>query len=87
MSKTPNPQRIVVGSQGVERVLSDSTVIYPWHAIVQIEETSRAFLLLGPSGPTASIEKSSIASAGELQALRAFLRAKRPGKYLHAQGT
>jgi hypothetical protein len=82
-----DPQRIVVTHEAVERILSESRITHPWSAISRIEETPLAFLLCGPSGPIAGIEKSGITSDAELRTLRSFLRAKKPGMYLDDERT
>jgi hypothetical protein len=82
-----DPQRIVIGPQTIERNLKDSKVTHPWTAISSVEETGPAFILLGAAGPLTSIEKSGIPSAAELHAVRAYLRAKRPGKYFPDEST
>ena len=82
-----DPQTIVIGPQTIERSLKDSKVTHPWAAISSIEETAPAFILLGAAGPLTSIEKSGISSAEELHAVRAYLRAKKPGKYFPDEST
>lgn len=82
-----DPQQIVVTHEAVERVLNDSKITHPWSAISRIEETPLAFLLCGPAGPVAGIEKSGITSDAELRTLRSFLRAKKPGRYLDGEST
>jgi hypothetical protein len=82
-----DPQKIVLGPDTVERILKDSKITHPWSAISSIEETRPVFILLGSSGPLTSIEKSGISSNAELQTLRAFLRAKKPGKYFNDEST
>lgn len=77
-----DPQRIVITDESIERQLRHSKITHPWSAIVRIQETGPLFILMGSSGPIATIEKSGITSASELLTLRAFLRSKKPGKYL-----
>jgi hypothetical protein len=82
-----DPQQIVVGPETIERFLVDSKITHSWTAISSIEETRPAFILIGPAGPVASIEKSGVKSAAELRALRAFLRAKKPGTFFDEKST
>lgn len=77
-----DPQQITVTDEGVERALRDTSVRHSWAAISRIEETPWVFMLFGTSGLITGIEKSGITSEAELQALRSFLRDKKPGKYL-----
>ncbi len=58
------------------------TILWRPTAVSRIEADKRLFLLLGPSGPVTTIEKSGIASNEELIRVRAFLRDRKPGRYL-----
>jgi len=82
-----DPQKILLWPDAIERVLKDSKITHPWSAISSIEETRPAFILHGAAGPVTSIEKSGIPSIVELEALRTYLRTKKPGKYLSDEST
>jgi len=75
-------QMITLNADGIDRVIGETHVRHPWAAVSRVEEDRRLFILHGPSGPVATVEKSGIASQEELLRVRAFLRARKPGRYL-----
>ena len=75
-------QTITLNDDGIDRAIGDTHAKHLWTAISRVEEDRRLFILHGPSGPVATVEKSGIASTEELLRLRAFLKARKPGSYL-----
>ncbi len=75
-------QEIVLTEDGIERRIKDTRIRHLWTAVSRVEEDKRLFLLIGPSGPVTTIEKSGIGSKEELVRVRAFLRDRKPGRYL-----
>jgi YcxB-like protein len=73
--------QIIVSDEGVERKLGASTVSLKWSGISHVDETTRLFMLYDAERPVFSIEKSALASAEDLRALRNFLRQRKPGSF------
>ena len=76
------PARIAITVDGLERTTRSATVQQNWDGIAYIDETSRAFFMYDATHPVFAIEKSALRSTDELVALRRFLSARKPGRYL-----
>ena len=73
-------QTILITEEGVERQLTATSIRHSWQTISRVDELPAAFLLYSGGTLVGSIEKSSVANTHELAALRAFIRAKKPGR-------
>jgi hypothetical protein len=76
------PAQIHVSETGVERRTRKAQVTHPWDAIAFVDETRRAFFLYDAEKPLFAIEKSALPEPAQVQALRGFLRERKPGNYL-----
>lgn len=76
------PAEIRVSDAALERSTRVASVRKEWDAIAWVEETRRAFLLHDANQPVFAIEKSAVGSRQELDSLRAYLRSRKPGRYL-----
>jgi hypothetical protein len=75
------PAQIHVSDAGVERITRTARVTHAWDAIAFVDETTRAFFLYDAIQPLFAIEKSALRRPGEVEALRQFLRERKPGNY------
>lgn len=76
------PAEIRLTDQGVERLTRAGSVRHAWDSITWVLETHRAFFLYDDRQPVFAIEKSALGSRHELDSLRAYLKALKPGDYL-----
>ena len=76
------PAEIRVSETGVFRSTRAAQVTHPWEAIAWVDETSRAFFIYDATKPLFAIEKSALRGPGQVEALRGFLRERKPGNYL-----
>ena len=76
------PAEIRVSEAGVERTTRRAQVTHPWDAIAFVDETRRAFFLYDTTQPLFAIEKSALQGPGQVEALRGYLRERKPGNYL-----
>ena len=76
------PAEIRVTEAGVGRSTRRGHVTHGWDAIAFVDETRRAFFLYDKTRPIFAIEKSALGNPGQVDALREFLRNRKPGNYL-----
>lgn len=79
------PSEIRVTEAGVERSTRKARVAHGWEEIAFVDETRRAFFLYDDAKPLFAIEKSAV-QAGDVEALREFLRSRKPGNYASRPG-
>ena len=75
------PAEIHVTEAGVARSTRNARVSHGWEAIAFVDETQRAFFLYDDTKPLFAIEKSALAGPGQVEALRGFLRQRKPGNF------
>ena len=75
------PAEIRVSEAGVERSTRKARVTHGWDAIAFVDETNRAFFLYDAAQPLFAIEKSALKAPGQVEALREYLRRRKPGNY------
>jgi len=74
-------QRIVLSDDGIQRTVARRSARIDWSAISHVKENSFAFLLYDDKRFVAAIEKSAAHGRTQLEALRQYLRSRKPGTY------